>query len=169
VLLDALHSTSRGRLAIVGVGPLHAQLLARVQALGLASRVRFLGALSDERLRSLYKCARFLVLPSTAPSEAFGMVQLEAMAAGTPVISTDLKSGVPYVNQHERTGLVVPPADSVALARAMKTLLDDEAYAAALGEAGRQRVLAEFQVDRVIDAHLRLYAATLRPGDASEF
>jgi rhamnosyl/mannosyltransferase len=169
VLLDALHSTDRAHLAIVGVGPLRAQLVERVRALGLASRVKFLGALSDERLRSLYKCARFLVLPSTATSEAFGMVQLEAMAAGTPVISTDLKSGVPYVNQHKKTGLVVPVADSGALAGAMKTLLDDEVYATALGAAARQRVLAEFQIDRVIDAHIQLYTATVGRGASSEF
>ena len=169
VLLDALHSTARARLAIVGVGPLQARLVERVQAMGLAGRVKFLGAVSDERLRSLYKCARFLVLPSTATSEAFGMVQLEAMAAGTPVISTDLKSGVPYVNQHKKTGLVVPPADAGALAGAMRTLLDDAAYASALGEAARQRVLAEFQIDRVIDAHIQLYAATVGRGASLEF
>jgi len=169
VLLDALKSTDGARLAIVGVGPLHDELLHRVRALGLASRVAFLGALPDERLRSLYKCARFLVLPSTAPSEAFGMVQLEAMAAATPVISTNLRSGVPYVNQHERTGLVVPPGDHLALAAAMKTLLEDASYAKALGEAARQRVLAEFQVDRVIAAHIQLYEATTVRGVAAEF
>jgi glycosyltransferase involved in cell wall biosynthesis len=169
VLIDALRSTDRARLVIVGVGPLHAALQDRVRTLGLASRVAFLGALSDDRLRSLYKCARFLVLPSTAPSEAFGMVQLEAMAGGTPVISTDLKSGVPYVNQHERTGLVVPPGDPLALAAAMRRLIEDASYARALGEAARQRVLAEFQVDRVIEAHVQLYTAITLRGAGSEF
>lgn len=170
VLLEALRLTDRARLAIVGVGPLHAALVARAQALGIASRVKFLGALPDARLRSLYKCARFLVLPSVAPSEAFGMVQLEAMAASRPVISTDLESGVPYVNQHGTTGLIVAPGDPQALAAAMKTLIDDPEYARVLGEAAERRVLAEFHVERVIDAHLELYAAAVRrnkPG--SEF
>lgn len=161
VLLEALSSTSRARLAIVGVGPLEGQLLGQARALGIAERVKFLGAVPDARLRSLYKCARFLVLPSVAPSEAFGMVQLEAMAASRPVISTDLKSGVPYVNQHGITGLIVPPGEARALASAMNRLLDDPEYAQRLGEGAERRVLAEFHVDRVIDAHLQLYAETL--------
>jgi len=162
VLLKAMSLTVRGRLAIVGVGPLQEQLENDARNLGLSDRVAFLGALSETRLRALYKCARFLALPSVAPSEAFGMVQLEAMAASRPVISTDLKSGVPYVNQHEKTGLVVPPQDAHALASAMKLLLDDEEYANRLGEYAYRRVLAEFHVDRVVDAHLRLYESTLR-------
>jgi len=162
VLLEALRLTERGQLAIVGVGPLAPRLADQAARLGIAERVRFLGAVSVERLRSMYKCARLLVLPSVAPSEAFGMVQLEAMAAGRPVISTDLKSGVPYVNQHGVTGLIVPPRDPFALAAAMKTLLDDEPRALALGEAAQRRVLAEFHVDKVVDAHIELYAGLIR-------
>jgi rhamnosyl/mannosyltransferase len=168
VLLEALRSTERARLAIVGVGPLQAQLMAHAQALGISERIRFLGAVSGARLRSLYKCARFLVLPSVAPSEAFGMVQLEAMAASRPVISTDLKSGVPYVNQHGVTGMIVPPADPRALAAAMQRLIEDPHYAQRLGEAAERRVVAEFHVDRVIDAHIELYARTLRNSRGSE-
>jgi rhamnosyl/mannosyltransferase len=161
VLLDALRLTERARLAIVGVGPLSTRLMEQVGRLGIAERVKFLGAVPEDRLRSLYKCARLLVLPSTAPSEAFGMVQLEAMAAGRPVISTDLKSGVPYVNRHGETGLIVPPSDAQALAVAMKTLLENEPHALALGQAAQRRVLAEFHVDKVVDAHVELYASLL--------
>lgn len=167
VLLEAMRLTARGRLAIVGVGPLQAELEAQARALGISERVQFLGAVSGARLGSLYKQASFLVLPSVAPSEAFGMVQLEAMAAGKPVISTDLKSGVPYVNQHQVTGLIVPPANAPSLAAAMNRLIEDPGYARSLGDAAQRRVIAEFHVDRVIDAHLRLYAAALlrsKPG-----
>jgi glycosyltransferase involved in cell wall biosynthesis len=169
VLLDALQLAERARLAIVGVGPLREELVARSRLLGISSRVKFLGAVPEERLLSLFKRARFLVLPSVAPSEAFGMVQLEAMAAGKPVISTDLKSGVPYVNQHGITGLIVPPADPVALAKAMTTLINDEPYACRLGEGAQRRVIAEFHVDRVIDAHVELYTETLRKAPRSAF
>ena len=162
VLLEALRLTERARLAIVGVGPLAPQLVEQAARLGITERIKFLGAVPDSRLRSLYKCARFLVLPSVAPSEAFGMVQLESMAAGRPVISTDLKSGVPYVNQHGVTGLIVPPSDSQALAAAMKTLLENEPRALSLGQAAQRRVLAEFHVDKVVDEHLELYASVLR-------
>jgi glycosyltransferase involved in cell wall biosynthesis len=169
VLLEALRLTERARLAIVGVGPLSAQLLEQTTQLGIAERVRFLGAISEDRLRSLYKRARLLVLPSVAPSEAFGMVQLEAMAAGRPVISTDLKSGVPYVNQHGVTGLIVPPKDAKALAVAMKTLLENEPHAQALGEVAQRRVLAEFHVDKVVDAHVELYTSLARKTPRSVF
>ncbi|HKO47016.1 MAG TPA: glycosyltransferase [Polyangiaceae bacterium] len=162
VLLDALRLTPQARLAIVGVGPLRTQLVERAAALGITERVKFLGSVPDDRLRALYRRARFLVLPSVAPSEAFGMVQLEAMAAGRPVISTDLKSGVPYVNRHGVTGLIVPPSDVQALAAAMKTLLEDEPRALSLGEAAQRRVLAEFHVDQVVDAHFELYASFVR-------
>jgi glycosyltransferase involved in cell wall biosynthesis len=162
VLLEALRLTPRARLAIVGVGPLAIRLVEQAAQLGVTDRVAFLGPVSAERLRAMYKCARFLVLPSVAPSEAFGMVQLEAMAAGRPVIATDLKSGVPYVNQHGLTGLIVPPRDPRALAAAMTTLIDNEPHALALGQAAQRRVLAEFDVGKVVDAHLALYAGLLR-------
>ena len=169
VLLEALRLTERARLAIVGVGPLFTRLAEQAARLGITERMKFLGAVPDDRLRSLYKCARFLVLPSVASSEAFGMVQLEAMAAGRPVISTDLKSGVPYVNRHGVTGLIVPPSDPRALAAAMKALLDDEPRALALGQAAQQRVLTEFHVDKVVDAHIELYANLLRKSPRSAF
>jgi rhamnosyl/mannosyltransferase len=169
VLLEALRLTERARLAVVGVGPLKTRLLDQAARLGVTERVKFLGAVSDDRLRSMYKCARFLVLPSVAPSEAFGMVQLEAMAAGRPVIATDLKSGVPYVNQHGVTGLNVPPRDAQALAAAMMMLLDNEPHARALGQTAQRRVLAEFDVDKVVDAHVALYAGLLKSTPRSVF
>ncbi len=157
VLLNALNLTERARLAIVGEGPLERELAAHARALGISERVTFLGELSGHRLRALYKRCRFLVLPSVARSEAFGMVQLEAMAAGRPVISTELKSGVPYVNQHGKTGLVVAPSDAAALATAMSQLLQNEAYAEQLGRAAQERVRKEFSVAGVVNAHLTLY------------
>jgi rhamnosyl/mannosyltransferase len=169
VLLKALSLAPRARLAIVGTGPLEAGLNETARGLGISERIKFLGAVSEDRLRSLYKRARFLVLPSVAPSEAFGMVQLEAMATGRPVISTDLKSGVPYVNQHGVTGLIVAPGDPSALATAMDRLLDDEAYALSLGQAAARRVLAEFHVDKVVNEHIELYASLLRKTASSAF
>jgi len=169
VLLEALRLNERARLAIVGVGPLATRLAEQAGRLGITERIKFLGAVSEDRLRSLYKCARFLVLPSVASSEAFGMVQLEAMAAGRPVISTNLKSGVPYVNRHGVTGLIVPPSDPRALATAMKKLLDDEPLALALGQAAQQRVLAEFHVEKVVDAHIELYTSLLLTSSRSAF
>jgi glycosyltransferase involved in cell wall biosynthesis len=157
VLLQALASVDRLRMAIVGVGPLRTTLEAKAHALGLQERVAFLGAIEEPQLRRLYKNACFSVLPSVAPSEAFGMVQLESMAASRAVISTDLRSGVPYVNQHEHTGLIVPPGNPDALASAMRRLLDAPDYATELGQNGRERVRAAFDLELVVGQHLRLY------------
>ncbi len=162
VLLEALRLTPQARLAIVGVGPLMTSLTERAAILGITERVKFLGSVTDDRLRALYKCARFLVLPSVAPSEAFGMVQLEAMAAGRPVISTDLKSGVPYVNRHGVTGVIVPPSDPLALAAAMKTLLNAESHAVSLGEAAQRRRARRVSRRSCRNAHLELYTSFLR-------
>jgi rhamnosyl/mannosyltransferase len=168
VLLNAMASIAGMRLAIVGTGALERELRDLSGRLGLDRRVLFMGALSDERLRGLYKCARVLVLPSTAPSEAFGMVQLEAMASGCPVVSTNLKSGVPYVNRDGETGIVVPPGDVPSLVAALERLRDDDAHARRLGAAGLLRVEQEFDIERVVDQHLALYAKLMAAGaDAS--
>jgi rhamnosyl/mannosyltransferase len=90
------------------------------------------------------------VLPSIERSEAFGIVQLEALAAGLPVISTELGTGTSWVNQHAVTGLVVPPRDPAALAAAITRLLNDPAERTRLGAAGQRRVWQEFSVDQMV-------------------
>jgi rhamnosyl/mannosyltransferase len=157
VLLRATTLVPGMRLALVGIGPLRDSLHSQAKTLGLADRVAFLGSLNEDSLHRLYKSANFLVLPSVAPSEAFGMVQLEAMAAGKPVISTDLRSGVPYVNQHEKTGIVIPPGDALALAFAMRRLSEDPSYASGLGRNGEARVREAFDIRLIVDQHVKLY------------
>ena len=99
-------------------------------------------------------CARYLlasrmfVLPSVTRAEAFGFVQLEAMACAKPVISTALPTGVPWVNE---TGLVVPVSDVEALRRAIEQLAADPALAARLGALGEARARAEFSMSTMGD------------------
>src|SRR5258706_59040 len=81
--------------------------------------VEFVGALGDDDVKAWMHAADMLVLPSITPAEAFGVVQLEAMASGTPVISTSVASGVPWVNRHDETGLVVSPGDVQGLRTAI--------------------------------------------------
>lgn len=148
VLLRAL-AGSAGRAVIVGDGPRRAAWEALSRELGLTARVTFTGELPDAELRRLMQTCTALVLPSVTRAEAFGYVQLEAMAAAKPVISTDVPSGVSWVNQDGRTGVVVPAGDAAALGRAVTTLLADPALASRLGAAGRARVEAEFTLERL--------------------
>jgi rhamnosyl/mannosyltransferase len=85
------------------------------------------------------------------------MVQLEAMASGRAVVSTDLRSGVPYVNQHEHTGLVVAPRDVAALAAAIRKFFDDPDYCSRLGQNAVERVRREFDLGQVVSQHASLY------------
>lgn len=157
VLVDAMREVDAD-LVIVGSGPLEAQLRARTRELGTAERTVFLPTLTHDELVAWYNAADVFCLPSVARSEAFGLVQLEAQATGTPVVSTRLTTGVPFVNLDGVTGLTVPPGDVVALADAVRTLLADDALRARLGEQARARVLAEFTMQRMLDGTLAAYA-----------
>ena len=114
-----------------------------------------------------YHAADVFALPSVARSEAFGLVQLEAMAAGLPVVNTSIASGVPYVSPNGVTGLTVPPKDERALAAAITRLLDDPAMRQRYSEAARQRVHAGFTVDEMVRQTLAVYEAAMAvaPGE----
>jgi rhamnosyl/mannosyltransferase len=146
-------------LVIVGDGPLREGLQAEVRAHGLADKVTI--ATEVKRVQSYYHAAKVFVLPSIARSEAFGIVQLEAMACGVPVINTKLDSGVPFVSRHEESGLTVAPADANALSQAINSLLDNPALSAQYGEAGRKRVGEEFSSEKMTRSTLELYANVL--------
>jgi rhamnosyl/mannosyltransferase len=130
-------------LAIVGSGPLNSPLFQLSTELGLDATVHFLGVLPRRRLRDIYTACDIFVLPSRSRSEAFGIVQLEAMAQEKPVVATKV-GGVPYVVQNETTGLVVPSQDSKAFEQALLRLISDSAFRKTLGRAGRKRVLDHF-------------------------
>jgi lipopolysaccharide/colanic/teichoic acid biosynthesis glycosyltransferase len=97
------------------------------------------------------------VLPSVTRAEAFGLVQIEAMARGKPVISTRLPTGVPWVNADGVTGIVVSPGDRDALASAMRTLATDANVRTSMGQAARARFESEFTRERMIDRTVSMY------------
>ena len=137
-----------------------AELVQLAASLGVAERVVFLGQ-QESALPALYQACDIFALPSIERSEAFGIVQLEAMAAGRPVVSCDVGTGVAWVNQHEVTGLVVPPRDPAQLAAALNRLLDDPALRERLGAAGRERVRQHFTQARMLEQIEALYQRVL--------
>jgi len=160
ILLRAMTKV-RGRLLIAGRGRHRAELEALAHRLGVADRVTFVGEVSETQRRLLLHACDVFVLPSLDRSESFGIAQLEAMACGKPVISSDLPTGVRVVNQHERTGLLVPPGDPDALARALNRLLGDESLRRSLGQAARVRVEREFRPEVMIERTLAVYDEVL--------
>jgi rhamnosyl/mannosyltransferase len=161
ILLQAMTKTT-AHLAVAGTGPLAKQLAEQATALSLDSRTHFLGSVDQETLVALYNACDIFCLPSTYRSEAFGIVQLEAFAAGKPVISTDLPSGVPWVNQNGVSGLVVPPGDPDSLADAINTLLENNDLRIKLGKASYQRVTDLFTADRMATETLAIYTKLLQ-------
>jgi rhamnosyl/mannosyltransferase len=157
-LLDALpRMQTQARLLLVGKGPEEPRLREQVRANGLQERVTFVGEMPNEQLPDLYRAAEVFVLPSHLRSEAFGIVQIEAQAAGLPCLSTELGTGTSYINQHGVTGFVVPPADPPALARALDVLLANPLVRRRMGEQAQQRATREFTHRRMIERIEQLY------------
>jgi len=147
---------------IIGEGKLRKRLEKMVDNIGLSSRVHFLGAVSDKELPLYYHACDVFVLPSIAKSEAFGIVQLEAMACGKPCVSTNLPTGVPFVNQDGKTGTIVPSKDSNALARAINTLLDDPALREKYGNCAKERVEKEFTGEAMAEKVAGIYQEVIK-------
>jgi rhamnosyl/mannosyltransferase len=147
----------KARLVIIGTGPLEKALKNLAQKEGVAERVEFAGQVPDRELVAYYHASELFVLPSVSNAEMFGIVQLEAMACSKPVISTDLPTGVPWVNQHGKTGLVVPPGDVEALAESIRYLLSHRERRQAMGAAGRARVEQQFTSEKMAASLLQIY------------
>lgn len=160
VLLDAMASAD-ARVVIVGDGPMEASLREQAERLKLGGKVIFAGAVSDEVLRDHLAAAAVGVLPSIHPSEAFGLSMVEYLASGLPAICTELGTGTTYVNESLVTGLVVPPGDAAALARAIETLMADASLRERMGAAGRLRVRDLFTTEAMMSGLDAVYCETL--------
>ncbi len=156
VLIDALPQVP-ATLLIAGSGPERGRLEAQARGLGVAERVRFLGDVADADLPALYQAADVFVLPAHLRAEALGLAQIEALASGTPSVSTELGTGTSFANLHGVTGFVVPPADPAALARALRVLVANPELRRRLGEAGRRRVAELFGLRRMLDTAEQVY------------
>jgi rhamnosyl/mannosyltransferase len=161
VALEALARVP-GTLMIIGTGPLEATLRAQAARLGVADRVVWAGYATPDELAGAYYAATALWFPSNARSEAFGLVQVEAMASGCPVVNTAIPhSGVTYVCPDGKAGLTVPVNDAGAFAVAARRLLDEPGLRDRLGREGRRRAVAEFDHDVTARRSLAVYARVL--------
>jgi glycosyltransferase involved in cell wall biosynthesis len=163
VLLRALAQARRlvpeVTLDLAGRGPLEPALKEYARELGVEDAVRFLGFVSP--VQRAIEDAAIVVVPSLG--EGFGMVALEAMERGRPVIASAV-GGLPEIVVHGETGLVVPSGDAEALADAIVELAGDLGRAAAMGAAGRERALSEFTPERSARRIEELYAGALGDG-----
>jgi glycosyltransferase involved in cell wall biosynthesis len=162
-LMEALHLLQDDRrdyqLALVDQKKENLKLVPRlVREYGLSSRVHFTGRLPTDQLVRLYNQATLVVSPSLY--EGFGLPAAEAMACEAPVVATT-GGAFPEVIDHDRTGWLVPPGDSVALAGAIRLMMEDADLRARLGRAGRQSILERFSWRKAAEETQAMYEETL--------
>jgi glycosyltransferase involved in cell wall biosynthesis len=152
----------RGHLLLVGDGPLRKRLEVTAAECGIAGRVHFAGKIDNGQIPNFLSASDVFVLPAINRAESFGIVQLEAMAAGLPVVNTSINSGVPEVSIDGQTGLTVPPGDLEGLGHAIQMLLDRKDLREKFGAAAKARVNAEFTVDLMCARTMRIYEEVLQ-------
>jgi glycosyltransferase involved in cell wall biosynthesis len=166
ILIEAfalcLERHPQSSLVIVGDGPSRSELEKKVNALGIGERVLFLGYVGHPMLSSAIGYFDMFVLPTFG--EGFGLVLLEAMALGKPIVASRVMS-IPEIVLHEETGLLVPPKDPVQLSRAILKLIGDPRLCHKLGRAGYYRVGREFTVERMVQSTKKVYEDILRHPD----
>lgn len=150
------------KLLIAGEGELREELEEKARSLRVNQKIIFLGKVSDEKLKYCYQICDLLVLPSVEPSEAFGIVQMEAMAYGKPVVNTNLPTGVPYVSVNGETGITVPPRDSKALVEAINKILNDKELAAKFSKNALRRVEEKFSREKMLETTYSIYEDLMR-------
>lgn len=154
----------RGRhditLHIVGDGPLRSALETQARELGLEDAARFHGFVSDDELAKRFAACDVFVLPAVIDRkgdvEGLGVVLIEALMYGKPVIASEA-GGIVDIVKHEETGLLVPPGDAEALTEAIRTVIENPELARSLGRSGREYADREFSWDAVTGRLIALY------------
>ncbi|WP_266081614.1 glycosyltransferase [Haladaptatus caseinilyticus] len=159
-LVDAMANID-ATLLIAGDGELRESLQERAVARGVDDKVHFLGYVPDEHLPHCYEAADLFVLPSVEPSEAFGIVQLEAMAYKTPIVNTDLRTGVPWVSKHGVTGRTTEPRNPDGLANEINSVLENQELLREYGNNAYQRVQQQFNEQTMLQKVDQVYREIL--------
>ena len=159
-LIQAMEGVD-AKLLIIGEGYLKESLQKLVGKLKMENKVFFLGRVGNSEIVAYYYACDIFVLPSIEKTEAFGLVQLEAMACGKSVVNTNLPTGVPYVSLNQITGLTVPPKDTKTLSSAINSLLSNKILRKKYGENGKRRVEKEFtkkiMIEKVFNVYKQLF------------
>lgn len=162
ILLDAMADIVSAMpdtvLVIIGDGPENERLKVQAESLGLSEHIRWLGSMPQEEAWGMFSVMDIFVMPSLF--EGFGLTAAEAMAAGLPVVGTQV-DGLSDVIEDGVTGYLVPPSDRQALAESLIVLLNDTSLAKRFGQNGRDRVQKYFSLDRFSGYMLRLYGQYL--------
>lgn len=156
----------RAKLLIVGDGDLRPVYQKKAIKMGLSGRVFFCGRVPDEELPAYYNICDILILPSITMGEAFGVVLLEAMACGKPVIASNLP-GVRSVVSDGEDGLLARPGDVRDLAEKIQMLLDDPQRRREMGERGRAKVEEKYAWPRIIPRLVQVYEEVLADAGAN--
>ena len=154
-LLRAVEGTD-WPLLIVGAGPLEQELM-RVASERQLHNVHFIGQVTEQEKVNLFEACYAVVFPSHLRSEAFGISLLEAAMFGKPMVCSEIGTGTSFINQHDVSGIVVPPGDAPAMRRAMAALWESPELAARYGAAARERYLKVFTSHSMGEAYVKLY------------
>lgn len=160
VLIDSMTEVDADYI-VIGSGPLREEMVARAKDQGTDSRLFIIDYAENNELIAWYHAADVLALPSVLPSEAFGLVQIEAHAAHTPTVSTLLESGVPYANLDSVTGYSVEVGNAHALAEGLNKILLDDELRVRLGAQAQHRATTEFTIARMVERTVALYEEVL--------
>lgn len=155
-LLKAIADTG-WPLLIVGAGPIEQELISTAAKLGL-SNVHFVGQVTEQEKVNMLAASYAVIFPSHLRSEAFGISLLEGAMFGKPMICSEIGTGTSFINKHEVTGLVVPPADAGALRAAMERLWQSPQLAVQYGQAARERYVQVFTAKQMGAAYTKLYS-----------
>ncbi|MBY0446107.1 MAG: glycosyltransferase [Burkholderiales bacterium] len=160
-LIEACKYTRDDVVVLIG-GPGVESFQPLIHKLGLEYKVKLLGAIADQQLASYYAACDIFCLPSIYRSEAYGIVQVEAMSFAKPIISCDIAgSGVSWVNEHEKSGLLVPPSNLQALADAINRLSQDNVLRNKMATYARKRFEKELTAEKMVSKTIKMYKESI--------
>lgn len=155
-LVETMRSVD-AKLVIIGSGPLKQAILTQIEQLKLKDKIVILPAQEEKELVNYFHAAYMFVLPSIFQSEAFGIVLTEALASGTPLITTELGTGTSWVNQHGVTGLVVEPKNTAALVSSINQIIQNPKLRSFFSENARLRAQKHFNLQDMLEKTFELY------------